>query len=163
MAQLLGRDAPLYVLAQAASGVAASGDYNPITYYSLDPGFSQSEDDDSRIGAALHNAVDRQAPVLGQIDLSPNFTIPFCLANIGFWLPHFFKVTAPTGSGPYTHIFTSGATDHAGASLVWVDGEKYKIILSIRPHRKETTGSPLGQKHCFAYKRLLLGFSNKSD
>ena len=142
--QSLGRLVTAHILPQAVAGVAAAGNMQAFHYYTATPRRDDPLVDDPLLGADLDNPLDTQPPASGLIEASCNITAPLCLNAIGLFLPLLFDAAAPTGAGPYTHGFTSGQRETAGASLAFTEHAKWR-----RPH----TWTP---------ESLSLGFAQES-
>lgn len=125
-AQLVGRLSLAHILAQAVAGTPADGDHQPVDYYRLTPRRNDPLVDDPIIGSDLHNVMDAQAPADGLVEASLDLVVPLCMAQLGLYLPHLLSAAAPTGSGPYEHVFTSGQREVPGASMVWAEGAKWR-------------------------------------
>ncbi len=142
MAHLLGADVALYSLAQAAAGTAASGNYNPRSHYGFSPRRDDPYESDPLIGQATENSLDEQAPTDGLVNASFDMDMPLCLNQLGWELPHLMRVVTPTGSDPYTHVFKSGAESHAGQSMAWQEGDKWRLANTVTHSRLELGFTP---------------------
>ncbi|MGP1276001.1 MAG: phage tail tube protein [Caulobacterales bacterium] len=144
-APALGRQAVLHMLAQAAAGTAATGNYQPAWYNPpLSPGYAKPFQADNRIGPGAHNPLDPIAPAPGLVSLSPRINVPLCLNHIGLWLPHLFKAAAPAeDDGVYTHVFTSDALEHEGVSLAWQDVDGWRLMNTLT---LSSISIPMGQE-----------------
>lgn len=131
--QITGREARGYILPQAVPGTAADGNFQPIDYYTATPRRNDPLVDDPIIGTALNNVLDNQEPATGLIEAGLNLTVPLCMAQLGLWLPHMFNAAAPTGEGPYVHVFTSGQREPAGATVVFAEGAKWRRAHTWTP------------------------------
>lgn len=58
-----------------------------------------------------------QALYQGRISCSGPVVVPVDVANIGYWLRQFLGSPSTTGTGPYTHVFTSGGASLPSMSL----------------------------------------------
>lgn len=138
MPQLVGRQSPLYTLAQAAAGTLASGNYHPVFHQAnIAPRKTDPLVDDPLVGRALNNVLDSQEPATGLIEAGLDVTLPLCLNQIGFHLPHLLSAASPSGADPYTHVFTSGAREHAGGSYIWPESTKWKAANTVTWSRME--------------------------
>lgn len=138
MPQLVGRQATLYTLAQAAAGTLASGDFNPVFHMGqISPRRSDPLVDDPLVGRSLDNVLDAQEPATGLVEAGLDITVPLCLNQIGWHLPHLLSAASPSGSDPYTHVFTSGAREHAGGSYAWIEADKWKAANTVTWSRME--------------------------
>ena len=138
MPQHVGRSALAYTLAQAAAGTAATGNHHPFHYYPpFSPRFSDPYVDDPIIGNGLDNVLDAQAPAPGLVEAGLDLTVPLCLNQIGWHLPHMFGAAAPSGDDPYTHVFTSGDREPAGGSYVFVEADKWERAHTVTWSRLE--------------------------
>ncbi len=142
MPHLIGREVQLYALAQAAAGTAASGNFNPIAHYGFTPRRTDPLVDDPLIGVSLANVMDPQPPTEGLVEAGFDIDLPLCFNQLGWILPHLFAVTAPSGAGPYTHVFNSGARAHAGLSLAWPDGPDWRLAHTVTWSRMEIGFTP---------------------
>lgn len=131
--QLPGRLARAYILPQETAGTAASGNHVPLDYYSLTPRRNDPLVDDPIIGRDLHNPLDNQEPASGLVEAGLNLTVPLCFSQMGLFLPHLFTAAAPTGAGPYVHVFRSGQREPQGASIAWVEGAKWRRAHTWTP------------------------------
>ena len=137
MTRKLGREAQAHLLAQAVTGVAAAGDYNPLLYYSLTPNRAKPKESDPLIGRALHNVLDAQEPADGLVTASLDLVTPLCFNHMGLLLPLLFNTVAPTGAGPYVHAYTSGQRETAGASIVWKEDDDWEQANTWAPQSME--------------------------
>lgn len=144
----LGRESVLHVLAQAAPGVAAAGDYLPTHYYHpFDTGYGKPFQADDRTGPGLNNALDPLAPAPGLVSVQPRIIVPLCVNNLGLWLPHLFGAAAPSGTAPdFTHVFTSGVKEHDGLSLAWQDNGVWQLMNTLT---LSSMSIPMGQEQGF--------------
>jgi hypothetical protein len=60
---------------------------------------------------------DPLAPELDAVNADGDIVVPVDLNNFGFWLRQTFGAPVTTGSGPYTHTFTSGAWSLPSAAI----------------------------------------------
>ncbi|WP_417491874.1 phage tail tube protein [Maricaulis sp.] len=148
MVHLVGREAPLYTLAQAAAGTAAAGNYNAVRYYPpLTPRRTDPLVDDPLIGVDLDNVLDVQDPASGLVEAGLDINVPLCFNELGFHLRHLLAAASPSGDDPYTHVFTSGARSHAGGSYGWVEGAKWRLANTVTFSRMELgLGAEAGQR-----------------
>lgn len=135
MTQMVGREAILHVLAQSSPGAAASGNYIPVPHFGITPRRADPLEAQPLIQSGQHNVMDNQAPAQGLITAGLDLDLPFCLNNLGLFLPHFLIAAAPTGVGPYVHAFTSGAREHNGLSLGWADGDDWQLANTFTGSR----------------------------
>lgn len=126
MSHKYGREVDLFLLGQAAAGTAASGNFHPVSHYGFTPRRNDPLSDDQVIGQAQHNAIDPQSPTDDLVDASMDLDLPLCLNQLGFILPEVLKAATPTGTDPYTHVFTSDATSHKGLSAAWKEGSNWR-------------------------------------
>ena len=131
MPQLVGREVKLYTLAQLAAGTAAAGNYNPLNYYTCTPRRRDDLVDDPLIGVAAENVMDSQAPAEDLVEGGFNLDLPLCFNQLGWMLPHLLRVEDPTGDDPYTHVFKSGAREHAGGSFAWQEGGDWRLADTV--------------------------------
>jgi hypothetical protein len=138
----LGREVLLYTLAQAAAGTAASGNFNPLHHYGFTPRRTDGYEDDPLIGRELENLVDAQEPAETQVEAGFDLDLPLCFNQIGWILPHLFRVVAPTGDDPYTHVFKTGATEHAGGSFAWQEAGDWRLADTVTWSQMEINLTP---------------------
>jgi hypothetical protein len=131
MPQLVGREVKLYTLAQLAAGTAAAGNYNPLNYYTLTPRRRDDLVDDPLIGLAAENVMDAQAPTEDLVEGGFNLDLPLCFNQLGWVLPHLLRVEDPAGDDPYTHVFKSGAREHAGGSFAWQEAGDWRLADTV--------------------------------
>ena len=106
MARAYGWNARLLTAFESTYGTApASGAYHLTPFVSSDL--------DSAQGLIASNVLglgrDPTQPYQDVINVDGNIVVPVDLRNIGRWLKAAFGAPTTTGSGPYTHVFKSGA------------------------------------------------------
>src|SRR5690348_3550349 len=97
-AQLLLKDETTY-------GVSPGGNFVKLPFITADLGAEQKLIADDTVG----HGRDPLAPSHDVIEDMGSIEVPIDLNNIGYWLKGLFGASVDTGTGPYTHTFTSGA------------------------------------------------------
>ena len=163
MVHLVGREALLYTLAQAAAGTAAVGNYNPVRYYPpLSPRRQDPYVDDPLIGVDLNNVLDAQDPASGLVEAGLDVNVPLCFNELGFHLRHLLGAATPTGVGPYTHVFTSGVRSHAGGSYCWIEGDKWRLANTVTFSRMEIGVAPEAGQRQVRFSSMASDIDNEA-
>jgi tail tube protein len=106
-----GRQAKHRIAWEATYGVPVVTGFQEINVYTSDPTRTRALEADDILGAGFANTVDARPAAPNVEDAAWKASFPLDLNQIGFILAAAFgRVGAPTGGGPYTHVFTSGVT-----------------------------------------------------
>ncbi|HCE10149.1 MAG TPA: hypothetical protein DEQ40_16405 [Oxalobacteraceae bacterium] len=92
---------------ESVYGTLPTGNWERVPILDFDPGTASDIVEDPVIGFGHRESVD---VFRGPISYKPKVTVPMDLNNSGYWLKYLFGNYAVTGAGPYTHVFTAGAT-----------------------------------------------------
>ena len=106
MATAQGSTASLAGKTESTWGTAPTGNYSRLPFFTDSLGSAMSLTDDPVLGSGR----DALQPALGAIDVSGDIVVPLDVRDIGFWLRLLLGPATVTGTGPYTHVFKSGAT-----------------------------------------------------
>ena len=96
----------LFAFEASYGATATSGQYIKLPFNSLGLG---SDEDFIQPNTITGNRFDVE-PVLGNISCGGSITVPLDVRNIGYWLKLMMGEPVTTGSGTYTHTFTSSTT-----------------------------------------------------
>ena len=100
-----GADATLIAAIETTYGTApAAGTWRSLDFKQTDLSAEQPLGEDPLLGRG-RNAQD---PYRGLISDEGSIEVPLDVRGIGFWLTALFGAPATTGTGPYTHVWTSG-------------------------------------------------------
>lgn len=114
MARQYGWNNTLIFAYEGTYGTAeASGEYYKLPFVSCDLGMDQALIEDDIMGLGR----DPQAPTYDLKRVTGQVVVPLDLRNIGYWLKLAFGNPATSGTGPYTHIWTSGGTSLPSACI----------------------------------------------
>ncbi len=104
-----GRATNLLVNLQADYDTPATGNYVSTLFYSETLAETEDKQDDNVLGMARVNDRDQTQQAPGLKSLAGGLTVPLDINHFGLWLYALFGAPDTTGSGPYTHVFESGA------------------------------------------------------
>lgn len=105
MARATGAHAQLLGAFEAAYGNAPGGNFHTLPFVSCDIGSQQPLEASDVLGLGR----DPAPPSRDVITAEGQITVPVDLRSIGFWLKGLFGPPVTTGTGPYNHVYTSGA------------------------------------------------------
>jgi len=74
-------------------------------------------EDDRILGVGLTTARDQSEPAPGLVSLAGSVEVPLDMRHLGYWLTLLFGDAVKTGTGPYQHVFTSGAASLPTATI----------------------------------------------
>ena len=103
MARQYGYNINMYMIRESSEGVDPGGNYVQMPYDSADYGGKQGLSKLHRPGTGR----DAREIFLEPEDVSGSVTVPVDMRYIGHWLTGLLGDPVTTGSGPYTHVFTS--------------------------------------------------------
>lgn len=112
-----GRQTKLRLAWETTFGVNPGSAFFELNTYTSDLARARTLDADDILGAGFANNVDARPAGPDVETATGKLTVPLDLVQIGFWLAAAMGRIAPTGSGPYTHAFTSGVTPLPSFSL----------------------------------------------
>lgn len=104
MARALGINSRLRLKTESVYGTAPAGNYHQVPFVEMDFNPEQKLIANDTIG----NGRDPLDPGRDMVDVQHAFKIPLDVRDIGFWLVGLLGTDTITGTGPYTHTFTSG-------------------------------------------------------
>ncbi|QQR68858.1 MAG: hypothetical protein IPI58_08520 [Alphaproteobacteria bacterium] len=113
MARAYGANAQLLGKFETVYGTPPSGNYIKFPFVSTDLGSEQGLIASDLLGQGR----DPSQPIRDVIRVEGNVVIPVDLRNFGHWLKALLGVPTTTGTGPYTHTFTSGAASLPSLAL----------------------------------------------
>lgn len=105
MAYQQGINTKFYGAFESAFGTAPASGFVELPIVSHTLGEERPNDPDDTIG----NGRRPRAPEKGTREAGGNVVVPVEAESIGFWLKALFGAPVTTGTGPYTHVFESGA------------------------------------------------------
>lgn len=106
----LGRHADAFLIGfESAFGTPPADGYINTAFYTHGLQETRTKIEDPALGLANFNDRDTARITEGLPNLAGDLTSPLCLNGIGDLLRLLFGAPTSTGSGPYTHVFTSGA------------------------------------------------------
>ena len=100
-----GTRAQLLLKQETTYGVSPGGNFVKVPFITADLGGEQKLIADDTVG----HGRDPIQPSRDIIEVAGTIEVPVDLNNIGYWLKGMFGAAVDTGTGPYTHTFTSGA------------------------------------------------------
>ncbi len=113
-----GRQTKLRQVWEATYGTSPGSGWSELNAYTHDLTRTRALEADDILGAGFANNVDARPAAPNVEDAAGKLSVPGDLEQIGFWLAAAFgRAGAPTGSGPYTHTFVSGANPLTSFSL----------------------------------------------
>jgi hypothetical protein len=101
-----GANAKVAMKRETTYGVAASGNYVLVPAYSIELAPRQEFERQPLIGLGRQPV----RPTRGIIEVTGTVELPIDLRAIGHWLTMLLGLPATSGSGPYTHVWSSTAT-----------------------------------------------------
>ena len=113
MARAYGANAQLLGKFETVYGTPPSGNYIKFPFVSSDLGSEQGLIASDLLGQGR----DPSQPIRDVIRVEGNVVVPVDLRNFGHWLKALLGAPTTTGSGPYTHTFTSGAASLPSIAL----------------------------------------------
>jgi hypothetical protein len=113
MAIASGANVTVALKKETTLGTAATGNYAKVALYSFEMSPSQAFIE----AALLGQGRDPPRAQRDVTDLTGRAVIPLDLRAIGHWMNMCFGAPVTTGSGPYTHVWKSGATALVGYSI----------------------------------------------
>jgi len=105
MTVALGANAKLFGKVESVYGTPPSGNYARLPFISDNLGSSFNTIESPVLGQGREPV----QPADGTIDVGGTIVVPLETRAIGVWLKHLLGAPVTSGSGPYTHVFTSGA------------------------------------------------------
>lgn len=112
-----GRSTKLRMQLETTYATPPTGNWSEVNSYSLDLNRVRALEADDVLGAGFANTVDARPAAPNVEDATGKLTVPFDLHQAGFWLGAALGLDVVTGSGPYTHVWTSGLTQLPSFSL----------------------------------------------
>ena len=105
-----GRQTKIRMAYQTAFATQATSGFQELNTYThvFNPNRPLQEDD--VLGAGFANLVDDRTPAPGLEEADASLSVPFDLAQIGFWLKAAMGAPVTTGTTTKTHVFTTGQT-----------------------------------------------------
>lgn len=113
MARASGARATLLHIEELIYGVPPGSGYRRLPFISSTLSDSQPLQDSDLLGVGR----DPVTPMRDAITVDGNIVVPMDRRGIGHWLKATFGAPVTTGSGPYTHVFTSGSWTLPAMSL----------------------------------------------
>lgn len=112
-----GRQSKLRLAYQTAFATQAASGFQELNTYTHAFNRSRPLQDDDVLGAGFANLVDDRpaAPGLEEADVS--LSVPFDLAQIGYWLKLGLGAPSTSGTTTKTHVFTTGNTSLPSATM----------------------------------------------
>jgi len=104
-----GRELTLYAKRQDDLKTRASGNFQTLRAYALEFDRNEALDTDEELGGARHNARDATDPAPGLVRPSGRISVSLDHNQIAYWLDMMFGTVSPSGSGPYTRVWETGA------------------------------------------------------
>src|SRR5579872_3448557 len=122
-----GTRAQLLMKKETTYGVTAGGNYAKLPFITADLGAEQKLIADDTVG----HGRDPLQPSRDIIEVTGTVEVPVDLNNLGNWLTGVLGAATDTGTGPYTHTFTSGAVTLPSWSIEIGDPEvpSYRMNL----------------------------------
>lgn len=113
MARAYGANAQLLGKFETVYGTPPSGNYIKFPFVSTDLGSEQGLIASDLLGQGR----DPSQPIRDVIRVEGNVVVPVDLRNFGHWLKALLGAPTTTGTGPYTHTFSSGAASLPSLAL----------------------------------------------
>jgi hypothetical protein len=142
MARALGINSQLLLKAESVYGTAPSGNYSKVPFIAMDIGPEQNLIPDDTLG----HGRDMLDPSRDVININHTGKIPVDARDFGYWLKGAFGPATDAGTGPYTHVFTSGATSLPSWAMEvgTVDRAKYfmkkGVVVNTLDFSMDTSG-----------------------
>lgn len=131
MGRARGSNAEMAMAFEATYGTTPASGFIQMPFVSSGVGASRGLIPDDLLGLGR----DPQAPTLDVVEVAGDVTVPMDVANLGHWLRMIFGDASTTGSGPYTHTFTSGATDalpSVSLEHAWPEVPYYEMLEGVK-------------------------------
>ena len=109
----MGINAVLHAVDEAAYGTTPASGFKKLPFVSHTMGEERPLIEDDQLGFGREGLDPAQDVATNDGDI----VVPVDIAAIGFWLKGFFGPAVVTGSGTYTHVFTSGAATLPSRSI----------------------------------------------
>jgi len=106
MGRARGSNAEMALVFESTYGTTPDSGFFRTPFTSADIGPSQGQIADETLGLGR----DPQAPTLDVVEVGGSVDVPMDLNNTGRWLKALLGAPTTSGAGPYTHVYTSGAT-----------------------------------------------------
>jgi hypothetical protein len=103
-----GRQSKIRIVQETTYATAPGAGWLELNTYTNDLMRARTLEADDILGAGFNNTWDARPAAPNVEDATAKLSVPLDLGQFGFWLAAMFGVAAPTGSGPYTAVFTSG-------------------------------------------------------
>ena len=101
--RVTGANAKVAIKPQTAFGALATGNWAYVPFRSLDLAANDQINEDPILGLGRQ----AQRPARDIIDIKGSIEVPIDAEAIGWWLYGLLGAATVTGSGPYTHVWTS--------------------------------------------------------
>jgi hypothetical protein len=105
-----GRQTKIRLAYQSAFATQAASGFQELNTYTHAFNTNRALQDDDVLGAGFFNLVDARAPAPGLEEAEASLSVPFDLAQLGYWLKAALGAPVTTGTTTKTHVFTTGAT-----------------------------------------------------
>jgi hypothetical protein len=93
----------------AIEAAVSSASWNSLHFYTEDFDSGEGLVDDDELGGDRHNLVDPTQPASALPSPTGGLSVPFDLNQVGHWLASMWGAATVTGSGPYSHVWTSAS------------------------------------------------------
>lgn len=113
MGRARGANAKLVGAFETTYATVPGSGFLPLPFASFDLGPTQGLIEDDLLG----NGREKFDPTRDVVENDGSAVVPVDVRNFGHWLKLLFGVPTTTGSGPYTHVFASGAQSLPSMSL----------------------------------------------
>nr|WP_321459604.1 phage tail tube protein [uncultured Cohaesibacter sp.] len=155
-----GRATNLLVNLQADYATPAAGDYVSTLFYAETIAETEDKQDDAVLGLARVNDRDQTQMAPGLRSLSGGLTVPLDVNHIGLWLYGLFGAPETTGTGPYTHVFESGA---ASLPYLTIEFEKRKGAAFFQNVGLVASSMALSMSRDSGYRQVELQFVGRNE
>ena len=112
-----GRQSRLRLAYQSAFATQATSGFQELNTYSHSFNRTRPLADDDVLGAGFANLVDERPAAPGLEEADGSLSVPFDLAQIGFWLKAAMGAPTTSGTTTKTHVFTTGSTSLPSLTL----------------------------------------------
>lgn len=112
-----GRQTRVRMAYQSAFATQATSGFQELNTYTSNFNPIRPLADDDVLGAGFANLVDERPAAPGLEEADASLSVPFDLAQIGFWLKAAMGAPTTTGTTTKTHVFTTGSTSLPSLTL----------------------------------------------